>query len=100
MWVFWLGNLKERTIFGRSSQMSWTGLISFRVRTNIGPNCGQGTIEVPYRFFSLFAVPVDIFRYKTSTFIITVHLCIICIIHCLFMNTKTINTQPDSRTVI
>jgi len=71
--------------------MSWTGLICFRIRTNIGPICEQGTIEAPYRLFSLFAVPVDKFRYKTSKFIITVNLCIICIIHLSLMNTKTIN---------
>jgi len=71
--------------------MSWTGLISFSIGTNIGRNCEQGTIEVPYRPFSLLAVTVELFRYKTSKFIITVHLCIICIIHCLFMNTKILN---------
>jgi hypothetical protein len=86
------GNNYIKSSLRKFDVMFWTGIIWFRIRTNICPNCEQGTVEAPYRVFSLFAVPVDILRYKTSQFIITVHLrCIIYSIHCLLMDTKTIN---------
>jgi len=37
--------------------MSWTGLISFSIGTNIGRNCEQGTIEAPYRVFLVIRCP-------------------------------------------
>jgi hypothetical protein len=44
--------------------MICTGLMCFRIGKLYGPNCEQGTTDDPYRFLSLFSVPIDTFRYK------------------------------------